>query len=126
VGGGVQFCPLGTAATKRPTVPAPDDCDDGEIGGKIGKGNRSTRRRPAPVPRSLTRSKSDGIQNRYVLVEMCVLTNCDHIAALDVNYPSIHLRGMACNRFSTGRVILLYTLTLYIFLLVTSSVECTC
>jgi hypothetical protein len=32
-------------------VPAPGDYDDGEIGGMvIGKGNRSTRRKPAPVP----------------------------------------------------------------------------
>jgi hypothetical protein len=42
--------PLGIAATKRPIVPAPGDCDDGEIGGMIGRGNRSTRRKPAPVP----------------------------------------------------------------------------
>jgi hypothetical protein len=51
VGGAVQLCPLGTAATNRPTVPAPGDSDDGEIGGMmIGRGNRSTRRKPAPVP----------------------------------------------------------------------------
>jgi hypothetical protein len=57
VGGGVPFGPLGTAATNRPTVPAPgdddddDDDDDGEIGGMmIGKGNGSTRRKPTPVP----------------------------------------------------------------------------
>jgi hypothetical protein len=50
VGGGVQLGPLGTAATGRPIVPAPDDYDDGEIGGMIGKGNRSTRRNPASVP----------------------------------------------------------------------------
>jgi hypothetical protein len=30
--GGVQLGKLGTAATNRPTVPAPDDYDDGEIG----------------------------------------------------------------------------------------------
>jgi hypothetical protein len=42
--------PLGTAATNRSIVPAPGDYDDGEIGGMIGRGNRSTRRRPAPVP----------------------------------------------------------------------------
>jgi hypothetical protein len=29
---------------------APGDYDDGEIGGMIGRGNRSTRRKPAPVP----------------------------------------------------------------------------
>jgi hypothetical protein len=41
---------LGTAATNRLIVPAPGDYDDGEIGGMIGKGNRSTRRKPVPVP----------------------------------------------------------------------------
>jgi hypothetical protein len=51
VGGGVQLGPLGTAATNRPIVRATGDYDDGEIGGMmIGKGNRSTRRKPAPVP----------------------------------------------------------------------------
>jgi hypothetical protein len=49
-GGGVQLGPLGTAATNRPTVPVLGDYDDGEIGGMIGRGNRSTRRKPAPVP----------------------------------------------------------------------------
>jgi hypothetical protein len=49
VGGGIQG-PLGTVATNRPIVPTPVDYDDGEIGGKIGRGNRSTRRKPAPMP----------------------------------------------------------------------------
>jgi hypothetical protein len=50
MGGGVQLGPLGTAATNRPIVPAPGDYDNGEIGEMIiGKGNRSTRRKPAPV-----------------------------------------------------------------------------
>jgi hypothetical protein len=48
-GGGVQLGPLGTAATNRLIVPAPSDYDDGEIGGMIGRGNQSTRRKPAPV-----------------------------------------------------------------------------
>jgi hypothetical protein len=49
-GGGVQLGPFGTAATNRPIVPAPGDYD-GQIGGMmIVRGNRSTRRRPAPVP----------------------------------------------------------------------------
>jgi hypothetical protein len=48
-GGGVQLGPLGTAATNRPIVPSPSDYDDGEIGGVIGRGNRSTRRKAAPV-----------------------------------------------------------------------------
>jgi hypothetical protein len=46
--GGVQLGPLGTAATNRPTVPTPGDYDDREIGGMIGSGNRSTRKKPAP------------------------------------------------------------------------------
>jgi hypothetical protein len=51
VGDVVQLGPLGTAATDCPTVPAPGDYDDGEFGGmKIGRGNRSTRRKPAPAP----------------------------------------------------------------------------
>jgi hypothetical protein len=49
VGVGVQLDPLGTAATNRPIVPAPGDYD-GETGGMIGRGNRSTRRKPTPVP----------------------------------------------------------------------------
>jgi hypothetical protein len=50
-GGGVQLGPLGTAATNRPIVPAPGDYDDGETGGMVGRGNRSTtRRKPVPVP----------------------------------------------------------------------------
>jgi hypothetical protein len=50
VGGGVQLGPLGTAATNRPIVPAPGDYDDGEIDGMISRGNRRTRRKPAPLP----------------------------------------------------------------------------
>jgi hypothetical protein len=43
--------PLGTWATEWPIVPAPGDYDDGEFGRmKIGKGNRGTRKKPAPVP----------------------------------------------------------------------------
>jgi hypothetical protein len=43
--------PLGTMATSRPIVPAPGDYDNGEIGGMmIGRGSRSTQRKPAPVP----------------------------------------------------------------------------
>jgi hypothetical protein len=42
--------PLGTAAINRPTVPAPGDYDDGETGGMIGRGNRSTLRKRALVP----------------------------------------------------------------------------
>jgi hypothetical protein len=40
IGGGVELGPLSTAATNRPTVPAPGVYDDGEVGGMmIGRGN---------------------------------------------------------------------------------------
>jgi hypothetical protein len=44
--------PLGTAVTPSLFVPAPGDCEDGEVGGMngFGMGNRSTRRKPAPTP----------------------------------------------------------------------------
>jgi hypothetical protein len=43
--------PLGTSVTNWPIVPAPGDYEDGEFGGMmIGRGNRSIRRKPAPVP----------------------------------------------------------------------------
>jgi hypothetical protein len=42
---------LGTLATECPIVLAPGDYDDGEVGEmKIGRGNRSTRRKPVPAP----------------------------------------------------------------------------
>jgi hypothetical protein len=50
--GGVELGPLGTAATNKPIVPASGDYGDGQIGGMmIGKGNLSTWRKPAPMPR---------------------------------------------------------------------------
>jgi hypothetical protein len=48
VRGAVQLGPPGTAATNKPIVPLPGDYDDGEIGGMIGKGNRSTREKTCP------------------------------------------------------------------------------
>jgi hypothetical protein len=44
--------PLGTAAIYCPIEPAPGDCEDGELFGgmKIGRENRSTRRKPASAP----------------------------------------------------------------------------
>jgi hypothetical protein len=48
---GVQLGPFGTSATNWPIVLAPGDYDDREIGGMMtGRGNRSTRRKRAPVP----------------------------------------------------------------------------
>jgi hypothetical protein len=67
--------PLGTSATEWPIVPALGDYDDGEFGGmKIGRVNRSTRKKPAPAPlcppqipldqtRVLTRAAAVGISS---------------------------------------------------------------
>jgi hypothetical protein len=43
---------LGTGAIYCPIVPAPGDCEDGELFGGIknDRGNRSTRRKPATTP----------------------------------------------------------------------------
>jgi hypothetical protein len=42
--------PLGTASTNRPIMSTLGDYNDGEIGGMIGRGNRNTLRKRAPVP----------------------------------------------------------------------------
>jgi hypothetical protein len=67
---GVRLSPLGTAATTGPLYQPQmiDDDDCGVIGGmKIGRGNRSTRRIPAPaplcppqIPYDLTRARTRG------------------------------------------------------------------
>jgi hypothetical protein len=51
--GWVRLSPVGMSATDWPILPAPDDNDDecGAVGGmRIGRGKRSTRSKPAPVP----------------------------------------------------------------------------
>jgi hypothetical protein len=51
VGGGVQTVSTRHVGHFWPIVPAPGDCEDEEFGGiKIGRGNRSTRRKHAPAP----------------------------------------------------------------------------
>jgi hypothetical protein len=70
VGGGIKS--HSTLRQPMASCAAPGDYDDGEIGGMIGRGNRSTRRKPAPVPlcppqtphaaRTRTRAASVGSQ----------------------------------------------------------------
>jgi hypothetical protein len=55
--------PLGTSAIYWPIVPAPGDCEDGEFGGINGRGNRSTRRKPAPTPLCPPRIPLDQIRD---------------------------------------------------------------
>jgi hypothetical protein len=51
-GGGVHTVSTRHCGHYWPVVPAPCDCEDGEVGGMngYGRGNRSTRRKPAPTP----------------------------------------------------------------------------
>jgi hypothetical protein len=62
---GVGLSPLGTAATsgllyKPQTI---DEGDCGAIGGmKIGRGNRSTRRKPAPPPHHKSHMTRPGLE----------------------------------------------------------------
>jgi hypothetical protein len=58
-----------TGATKWPILPARDDNDEcGAVGGMLGRGNRSTRRKTSPVslcppqvPRDLTRARTGAV-----------------------------------------------------------------
>jgi hypothetical protein len=60
MGGGFQLGPLGTAVTNRRIVPTPGDYDDREFGGMtIGRGSRSTWRRPTPVSGPSARRTKD-------------------------------------------------------------------
>jgi hypothetical protein len=61
VGGGVQLGPLGTAATNRRIMPAPGDYNDGEIGGMIGRRNRSTLCPPQTPHAARTRPRAAAV-----------------------------------------------------------------
>jgi hypothetical protein len=56
-----------TGSTRRishfwPIVPAPVDCEDGELGGiKIGRGNRSTQRKPPAALFSLDQTQATAV-----------------------------------------------------------------
>jgi hypothetical protein len=78
LGGGVQLGPLGTAATNRPIVPAPGDYYDREIGGIIGRGSRSTRRKltlgllcPPQTPHAArTRTRAAAVGSQRLTAEL--------------------------------------------------------
>jgi hypothetical protein len=87
-------------------VSAPGDYDNGEIGGMIGKGNRSTRRKPAPVPlcppqtphaaRTRTRAAAVGSQ--------CLTAELRHGRFLRVTSSgSSGQSGQSLGTFETGR-----------------------
>jgi hypothetical protein len=73
-----QLGPFGTSATNWPTVPAPGDYEDGEIGGMIiGRGSTSTRRKPAPVPLCPP-------QTPHAELTPSEMERCEHIATLSI------------------------------------------
>jgi hypothetical protein len=111
VGGGVQLSPLGTAATTRPIVPAPGDYD-GEIGGMIGRGNWSTRRKPAPVQlcppqtthaaRTRTRTTAVGSQrNLYVTFRSAFKSRSGDGTHVPLQYLSALLQHFVRKTWST-------------------------
>jgi hypothetical protein len=59
-------------------VSAPGDYDNGEIGGMIGRGNRNTRRKPAPVAlcppqtphAALTRTRAAAVRSQRLTAEL--------------------------------------------------------
>jgi hypothetical protein len=59
-------------------VSVPADYDNGESGGMIGRGNRSTRRKPAPVPlcppqtphAARTRTRAAGVGSQRLTAEL--------------------------------------------------------
>jgi hypothetical protein len=79
-------------------VSAPGDYDNGEIGGMIGRGNRSPRRKPAPVPlrppqpphAARTRTRAAAVGNQRLTAELrhghegdCKSPVCLMMAAID-------------------------------------------
>jgi hypothetical protein len=57
-------------ATIWPSVPAPDDDEYGAVGGMVGRGNRSTQIKPAPVPLCQSQIPDDLTRVRTRIAEM--------------------------------------------------------
>jgi hypothetical protein len=106
----VELGPLATAATNRPIVPAPGDYDDGEIGGMmIGRGNRSARRKPAPVllcpsqtrhtARTRTRAATAGSQ-RLIAWATARPSHFLKLSSLLIDRPELNYRVSIPGRYS--------------------------
>jgi hypothetical protein len=99
--------------------PTPGDYDDGKIGEMIGKGNRNTRRKPAPVPlcppqtpraaRTWTRAAAVGIQGLTAWATARLLTLSDTIKSYPFSSrPNfsfqcvteiLHRLAVSCNKY---------------------------
>jgi hypothetical protein len=95
---GVRLSPLGTAATTG-LLYQPQMIDDGDCGAtggmKIGRGNRSTRRKPVPVPpfptqtpHDLTRARTRAaaVGSRWLNMALCYVL----VTIVSVISPSAH------------------------------------
>jgi hypothetical protein len=89
--------PLCTSAIYWPVVPAPGDCEDGEFGGmKIGRGNRSIRRKPAPAPLSLPQIPLDQTRARTRVAAV----GSQRQTAWAMARPGLKVTSLARNSFS--------------------------
>jgi hypothetical protein len=87
--------PLGTSAIEWPIVPAPGDYDDGEFGGlKIGRGNRSTWRKPAP---SLLCTPQIPLDQTCVRTPAAAVGS-QRLTAWAMARPDLPLKMYPCNR----------------------------
>jgi hypothetical protein len=91
--------PLGMSATEWPIVPAPDDYDDGEfVEMKIGRGIRSTRRKPAPAPLCPPQIPLDQTRARTRAAGV----GSQRLTAWAMARPKLHIKTVPdrlCNRF---------------------------
>jgi hypothetical protein len=100
MGGGVQLDSFGTAATNRLIVQAPGGYDVGEIGGKIGRDNRSTWRNPAPVPLCPTQTPHAARTRTRAAT-----AGCQRLTAWATEWPCLTLVSVLDNMTSNSRVI---------------------
>jgi hypothetical protein len=105
-------------------VPAPGDCDDAEIGGMISRGNRSTWRKPVPVPLCppqiphavRTRTQAVTVGSPRLAARPCV------DAQLMYSFPSAHVCIMRVNSCITGCNLFVYIGIAYIIIIICSGI----
>jgi hypothetical protein len=109
--GGVRLSPLGTWATIWPIVPVPDDRRWVWIVGgmRIGRGNRSTRRKPAPVPLCPPQIPHDLTWDRT----RAAAVGCRRLTVWAITRPTLHLlSSRIISLYCCGEYTLLHCVTL--------------
>jgi hypothetical protein len=87
-------------------VSAPGDYDNGEIGGTIGKGNRSTRRKPAPVPHcppqtphaARTRTRAAAVGNQRLTAELRHGQTEELLGTCEILMPSVYVESTSYSK----------------------------